>query len=64
MQGKIKITSNIEEQALIENLLNMKYSGVADEYITFILAIHSMTNKWNIDKFLYYLKLLKLKGEM
>lgn len=60
-QGKITIQSNVEEQALIENLLNMKHSGYNDNQLTFILSFHAMANKWKFDKVTYYLKVLEIE---
>ena len=59
--GKLTIESNIEEQDLIENLLNMKHSGIADNYLMLILGLHSMAHSWKFDKLNYYLKLLEIK---
>ena len=57
----IEIESNIPENILIENLLNMKHSGVDNKLIGFILSIHAFANHWHIDKIFYYSKLLGIE---
>ncbi len=56
--GKLTIESKIPERDFIEGMLNMKHSGVYDNYILTCMAFHAMANRWHIDKMLYYIKLI------
>lgn len=60
-QGKITIKSEVSEQDLMENLLNMKASGFIDESLLIIISFNAMANSWNFDKLLYYLELLEIE---
>jgi len=54
----VTIKSDIPEDIFIENLLNMKYSGVSERYILLCISFHAMANSWDIDKLFYYCKLM------
>jgi len=61
MKGKLTIEINVFERDFIEGLLNMKYSGVADNYLLLCLSLFSLGENWNYKKFLYYLDLLEIR---
>ena len=50
-----------EENKFIESLLNMRSSGVNENYIFFVLTLFGLEHRWHIDKLIYYMKLLKLE---
>lgn len=54
----VTIKSDIPEDIFIENLLNMKYSGVSERYILPCISFYAMANSWDIGKLFYYLKLI------
>jgi len=60
------ITINIQasEQNLIEGLLNMKHSGVSEDYILFTICLYAMSKVWHIDKLIYYINLLEIKNSV
>lgn len=53
----IKIKSDLTEKKVVEYYLNMFFSGYD---ASFLLFIHALSNKWNINKLFYY---LRLRGE-
>lgn len=55
---QISIQTNIEEQALMEILLNMKYSGTNKNHLMIILGMHALAKSWKVDKMIYYVNLL------
>ena len=59
-QGKFTIDIQISERDLIENLLNMKYSGVADEPLLLTLSLVALGEQWHYNKLIYYLNLLEI----
>lgn len=56
MKGTITIKSEITEQELIEYCLNVHHSGY--DYM-FLIVFHSIANKWKLDKFTYYIRLIE-----
>jgi hypothetical protein len=52
----IKIDKEITEQLLIENCLNMVYSGY-DSYLE--LFFYALANSWHVNKIVYYLRLIE-----
>jgi hypothetical protein len=55
-QGKLTIEMNVSEQRLMEHCLNLRHSGY-DPMI--ILSFHALAHHWHINKFTYYMRLLK-----
>ena len=60
-QGNLKIEIDINEHDFIESLLNMKHSGVADNYLVLCISFYALAKSWYIDKLYYYLNLLEIK---
>lgn len=58
---KFTIDVQISERDLIESLLNMKHSGVEDNYLILVLGITALAERWHIDKLSYYLNLLEIE---
>jgi len=54
-KGIITIKSDVDEKVLMESLLNQHYSGY---FVQPILMIYALANRWNVDKFSYYFKML------
>ncbi len=61
---KLIIKSKIKERDFIEGVLNMKYSGVSENYILLLVSFHAMDNRWKIDKLIYYLNLLEISQKI
>ena len=62
MEGTLTFKIEATEQECIENLLNLKYSGVDDNHIMLFLSLLSLANSWHIDKLIYYINLLELEN--
>jgi hypothetical protein len=51
-----KMESNVPEQFLIENCLNLYHSGFEYKHL---LAFHALAHGWKYDKLIYYVKLIE-----
>ena len=52
---RIEINKDLSEQVFMEYVLNCKYSGLD---IRLMVRFYSLANKWSINKFEYYWRLL------
>lgn len=57
--GNLKLTSNIDEQTLVEHLLNSYYSGLSINQVILILSLHALANSWKFNKLDYYMEMFK-----
>jgi len=60
----IEIKANIPEKDFMENILNMRYSGVLITYINLLFGLYSLTHKWHINKFTYYWNMLSIPNKL
>lgn len=55
MQGNLKITANVSEKDFMESCLNITHSGYD---VTLTLVFYALAKRWNINKLMYYMRLL------
>lgn len=61
MKSQLTIDTHLTEQQFMESLLNMKHSGVDENYIMICLSLYALATSWYFDKLIYYVNLLELK---
>lgn len=58
VKGKITIEANIPENEFMEDLLNMKHSGLD---VMILLSFYALAHRWHYTKIIYYSNLLGIK---
>jgi len=56
LKRKMEIKTEVSEKELMEGLLNQYHAGYQ---VDFIFVLYALANSWHIDKFNYYMKLIK-----